>query len=168
LLVGRLCNCYLVLALAHRLRELSKWMEFRIVQILDPNICLLHRNYWISEDSWLMVSGRQGSPRGGVVSVSSELLASPHTDQRRVCCIPEKPHLSKTIYEFSGSSPRIPDFPHQNTPRIKNTRIRISPRTLIINYSTTTYPNKIILNYRVESIEILSLCNSIFLSKALW
>ena len=61
----------------------------------------------------------------------------------------------------------LPDFPHQNTPRIKNTRIRISPRTLIINYSTTTYPNKIILNHMVESIEILSLCNSIFLSKAL-
>jgi hypothetical protein len=61
----------------------------------------------------------------------------------------------------------VTDAPHQNTSRIKNTRIRISPRTLIINYSTTTYPNKIILNHRAESIEILNLYNLVFLSKAL-
>jgi hypothetical protein len=77
-----------------------------------------------------------------------------------------------TIYLLVGMGEvkghrRITDAPHQNTPRIKNTRIRISPGTLIINYSTTTYPNRIILNPKVESIELLNLYNSVFLSKAL-
>jgi hypothetical protein len=78
-----------------------------------------------------------------------------------------KSSLGVSLCRKFYSEHTLTDAPHQNTSRIKNTRIRISPRTLIINYSTTTYPNKIILNHRVESIKILNLCNSVFLSKAL-